>query len=54
MSMQTTTLRVKENEYKKLQKIAEKQERSMNKQIEFIIYKYINEYEKINGKIEEK
>lgn len=46
-----TTLRIKEKEYAKIQKIAEIQERSINKQIEFILYQFIKEYEKVNGKI---
>ena len=46
---QTFTLRLKEPTYEKIKEIAEKQERSINSQIEFAIKMYIEEYEKING-----
>lgn len=47
-----TQLRIKSATYAKVKKIAEEKERSINKQINFIIEQYIKEYEKVNGKIE--
>lgn len=46
------TLRLKEETHKRIEKIAENQERSKNKQIEFILNQFIKEYEKVNGKID--
>lgn len=50
--IRSTQLRIKEKTYEKIRKIAEEKERSINKQINFIVEQYINDYEKINGKIE--
>ena len=50
--MATFSLRIKDIEYQKIKKIADIQGRSTNKQIEQILYQYIKDYEKINGKIE--
>ena len=50
--MKTFSLRIKESEYDKIKTIAERQSRSANKQIEQIIYQFIQDYEKVNGKIE--
>ena len=47
-----TQLRIKSATYKKVKKIAAEKERSINKQINFIIEQYIKEYERINGTIE--
>lgn len=46
------SLRLIEEQKQKLEKISIKNSRSLNKQIEFIINTYIDDYEKINGKIE--
>lgn len=46
------SLRLIDTQKKKLEEISTKNSRSLNKQIEFIVYKYIEDYEKINGKIE--
>lgn len=40
-----------EETLQKLEKIAEKEKRSINKQLEHIAQTYINKYEKINGEI---
>ena len=50
--MANYSLRLKDREYEKLKIISEKQGRSINKQIEQIIYQYIQDFEKINGKID--
>lgn len=50
--MLATQVRFNEETYEKIKRIAEKQDRSINKQINFIINQFINDYEKINGKIE--
>lgn len=50
--MANFSLRIKNPEYEKLKIISENQGRSINKQIEQILYQYIKDYEKINGKIE--
>lgn len=50
--IQTTTLRINSKDYEKIQIIAKRQQRSVNKQLLFIINQFINEYEKVNGKIE--
>lgn len=47
-----TQLRIKTQTYEKVKKIAQNKERSINKQINFIIEQYIKDYEKINGNIE--
>ena len=49
--MTTYSLRIKDREYEKIKIIAEKQGRSINKQIEQIIYQYISDYERVNGEI---
>ena len=46
------SLRVKEKAYEQIKSIAKKQARSLNKQIEFILYQYLTDYERVNGKIE--
>lgn len=50
--MATFTLRLKDNEYEKLKAISGEKGRSINKQIEQVVYQYIKDYEKFNGKIE--
>lgn len=45
-------LRLKTENYDKIQKIAELSNRSLNKQIETAIETYLADYEKINGKVE--
>lgn len=50
--MKVFSLRLNDSIYEKLQQIAKKQERSLNKQIEYLIKEYISDYEKFNGKIE--
>ena len=50
--MANFSLRIKNPEYEELKIISENQGRSINKQIEQILYQYIKDYEKINGKIE--
>lgn len=47
-----TQLRMDEKTARKVKEIANKNERSMNAQINFIIKQFINDYEKVNGKIE--
>lgn len=49
--MATFNLRLKDLEYEKIRTISEEKGRSINKQIEQIVYQYIKDYEKINGKI---
>lgn len=46
------TLRIKNSNFLKIQNIAEKNKRSVNGQIEFILENFINEYEKFNGKFD--
>ena len=46
------SLRVSEKLIGKTKVIASKNKRSANKELEYIIEKYINEYESINGAIE--
>ncbi len=50
--MITFSLRLKELEYDKLKAISDEKGRSINKQIEQVVYQYIKDYEKVNGKIE--
>lgn len=50
--MYVTQLRVKDSTAQKLKYIAEKQCRSVNQQIEYILLQFIMDYEKVNGKIE--
>ena len=46
-SFKTSTLiRIDEEIYEELKVIAEEQNRSLNKQIEFVLKKFIDEYEK--------
>lgn len=52
MSTVNTQLRVKEESYAKIKVIANEKERSINKQINYILEQYLKDYEKINGKIE--
>lgn len=49
--MTTFSLRLKDDEHDKLKIIAEKQGRSLNKQIEVTLYQFIEDYEKVAGKI---
>lgn len=46
-----TQLRIKDELGKKIKKISEEKERSLNGQIEYILKMYIKDYEKINGEI---
>ncbi len=46
------SLRISEELIDKIKVIASKNKRSANKELEYIIEKYINEYEDTNGKIE--
>ena len=45
------SLRVSENLREKIKFIANQNKRSSNKEIEFILENYVNEYEKNNGQI---
>lgn len=45
-------LRLKDEQYKKITEVSNKNERSINKQIEYILKQFIIDYEKVNGKIE--
>jgi len=49
--MSIFSLRLKDIEHEKLKIISEKQGRSLNKQIEIIVYQFIEDYEKVTGKI---
>lgn len=49
--MSVFSLRLKDIEHEKLKIIAEKQGRSLNKQIEVVLYQFIEDYEKVAGKI---
>ena len=51
--MYATQLRIKDGTANKLKHIADKQCRSMNQQIEFILLQFIADYEKVNGTIEQ-
>ena len=46
-----TTLRIDEELYEKIVKLANMEERSINSQMLYIFKKYIEEYEKENGEI---
>lgn len=46
------SLRLPEELMKKLRIVADKNRRSLNKQIEFLVAQYIAEYEKENGPID--
>lgn len=50
--MSQFTLRLEDKEHQKLKVIAKKQGRSLNKQIEVVLYDFIENYEKLTGKIE--
>lgn len=50
--MGTFSLRLEDVRHEKLKVIAEKQGRSLNKQIEFVLYSFIDDYEKVAGKVE--
>ena len=52
MEILRTQLRIDEQTAEKIKFIAEKSERSMNQQISHILKQFINDYEKVNGKIE--
>ncbi len=45
------SLRVDSKTYKKIQYISEKNKRSINGQLDFIIESYIEKFEEVNGKI---
>lgn len=47
-------LRLKNNIFRRIRYIAFKNRRSINMQITVIIEQYLKDYEKVNGKIEEK
>ena len=47
-----TQLRISEDTGKKLKVISEKNCRSFNSQVEFILLQFIADYEKVNGKID--
>lgn len=47
----TFNLRIDDTLDKKLKIIAKQKQRSKNKQIEYILQKYVKEYEERNGKI---
>ena len=47
-----TQLRIKTSTYEKIKTIADEKERSINKQIIYILEQYLKDYEKINGKID--
>lgn len=44
-------LRLNDTIHEKIKILAEKQSRSQNKEVEYIIKKYLDDYEKINGEI---
>ena len=52
MEILRTQLRIDEQTAEKIKFIAEKSERSMNQQISHILKQFVNDYEKVNGKIE--
>jgi hypothetical protein len=45
------SLRINTDTYKKVQKIADKNSRSINGQLDFIIRSFIEKYEDVSGKI---
>lgn len=47
----TFNLRISDELDVKIKKIAKKEQRSKNKEIEFILQEYVKKYEMINGKI---
>lgn len=52
--MYVSQIRLDEELAEKLKHIAESKERSLNAQINYILRQYVQDYEKINGKIKEK
>ena len=46
-----TGLRLNEEPYEKLKQIADREGRSLNNLIEFVVQRYIADYEAANGKI---
>ena len=46
------SLRVSEELLEKIKYIASKNKRSANKEIEFVLEQYVENYEKVNGEIE--
>lgn len=50
--MVSFNLRLSDETHGKVSKIAEQQNRSLNKQVVHIIEQFIKDYEKINGKVE--
>ncbi len=52
--MYVSQIRLDEELAEKLKHIAEAKERSLNAQINYILRQYVQDYEKINGKIKEK
>jgi hypothetical protein len=46
------TLRVDESILEKIKQIADKSHRSINAQVEYVLEKFIQDYEKEHGKIE--
>lgn len=50
--MATFNVRLPDKQDEKLKYIAEKQARSKNGQIIFIVQQFIEDYEKVNGKID--
>lgn len=48
----STQIRMNDESYKKLKIIAEEKQRSVNKQMNYVIEQFISDYEKVNGKIE--
>jgi hypothetical protein len=51
MEKKQFSVRLNEEQQEKLKVIAEKNNRSLNKQIEHILYGAINDYEKVNSPI---
>lgn len=45
------TLRINKNLMDKIRSISERNKRSANKEIEFVLEQYVSEFEKANGKI---
>lgn len=46
-----TGLRLNESVYEKLKAISTAEQRSLNNLIEFIVQKYVDEYEQLNGPV---
>ncbi len=47
-------IRISDKTHQKIKFIAKQQDRSLNKQIEYVLKQFINNYEQVNGKIETK